>query len=111
MDVDLFEFFLSLPAEVKFPDRGNKTLVRGLLRGRVPDEILNRRDKTVFDEALLERIEWATMRAVLVSPSYRVAGIDYELLASRLQQERFDSVQEYAWARNLTATHMFLSQW
>ena len=110
-DVDLFEFFLSLPAEVKFPDRGNKSLVRRLLRGHVPDEILDRRDKTVFDDSVLQQIDWGTLQTTLLKPSHRISGIDYELLGSRLEQRRIDTVQEYAWARNLAASHMFLSQW
>ncbi len=110
-DVDLFEFFLSLPAEVKFPDGVNKSLVRKLLAGRVPDEILDRRDKTVFDEALLGDIDYATLRAFLVNPTYRMPGIDYEQLSQRLHDGTFESVHEYGWARDLAAVHAFLSQW
>src|SRR5207253_1742620 len=35
-DIDLWEFFLSLPAEVKYPDLRSKTLIRQPLRRRVP---------------------------------------------------------------------------
>ena len=35
-DIDLWEFFLSLPAEIKYPDLRSKTLLRQLLRGRDP---------------------------------------------------------------------------
>ena len=79
-DVDLFEFFLGLPAEQKFPDTQGKSLVKRFLRGRVPDAILDRRDKTVFDEALLAQIDYATLRRLLVDPPYRLAGVDYEAL-------------------------------
>ena len=35
-DIDLWEFFLSLPAEIKYPDLRSKTLLRKLLRGGFP---------------------------------------------------------------------------
>ena len=39
-DLDLVEFFLSLPAEQKFPDTHFKSLLRSFLRGRLPDALL-----------------------------------------------------------------------
>ena len=49
-----FALFLSLPAEAKHPDSNYKGLVRRLLRGRVPDEILDRTQKTVFNDSILK---------------------------------------------------------
>jgi len=109
-DIDLWEFFLSLPAEQKFPDLRPKGLVRDLLRGRVPDEILDRQDKTVFDEASLAEIDYATLRRFLAAPEYRVAGVDYKLLNERLMAEHL-GVVDYSWARNLANVHAFLAQW
>jgi asparagine synthase (glutamine-hydrolysing) len=109
-DVDLWEFFLSLPAEQKFPDLRQKALVRNLLRGRVPDEILDRKDKTVFDAAALAQVDYATLRRYLVAPPHRLAGVDYDLLARRLDSGRL-SVVELGWARNLATAHAFLAQW
>jgi asparagine synthetase B (glutamine-hydrolysing) len=109
-DVDLWEFFLSLPAEVKFPETRSKTLVRGLLRGRLPDEILDRRDKTVFDEALLAEIDYTTLRGWLETPEHRLAGVDYDQLGERLRREKLELV-DYSWTMSLAAVHAFLSQW
>jgi asparagine synthase (glutamine-hydrolysing) len=109
-DVDLWEFFLSLPAEIKFPDRYSKTLIRRLLRGRLPDAILDRTDKTVFNDSLLSRIDYAEMRRWLIDPQYRVAGVKYDVLAERLRREDFVLV-DYIWARDLTGAHAFLSLW
>lgn len=109
-DVDLFEFFLSLPAEVKFPDTGGKNLVRGLLRGRVPDEILDRRDRTYFNESLLADLDYATLRRYLIDPEHRFPGVDYELLADHLRREKFDAL-DFNWARQLATAHAFLAQW
>jgi asparagine synthase (glutamine-hydrolysing) len=109
-DIDLWEFFLSLPAEQKFPDLRAKGLVRDLLVGRVPNYILDRRDKTVFDEAALAQIDYAVLHRYLVAPRHRIAGVDYELLAERIRAEKLDRI-DYAWAGNLASAHAFLAQW
>jgi asparagine synthetase B (glutamine-hydrolysing) len=109
-DIDLWEFFLSLPAEVKFPDSGSKTLVRRLLRGRVPTVILDRRDKTLFDESIMAHIDYPTLRRWLIRPDHRVAGVRYDILEERLERGRMD-LAEFMWAKDLAAVHAFLSQW
>jgi asparagine synthase (glutamine-hydrolysing) len=110
VDVDLWEFFLSLRAEVKFPDTRRKTLVRRCLRGRLPDALLDRRDKTVFGEHLLTHADYDLMRRYVVNPSHRIDGVDYEALARRLEQGDF-TLWEYCWARDLTSAHAFLASW
>jgi len=109
-DVDLWEFFLSLPAEQKFPDLRSKGLVRRLLRGRVPNEVLDRHDKTVFDEAALAEVDYPALRRYLVTPSHRLAGVDYEQLAERLDAQDLGTI-DFGWARNLANVHAFLAQW
>jgi len=109
-DVDLWEFFLSLPAEQKFPDLIPKGLVRQLLRGRVPDEILDRRDKTVFDEAALAEVDYRELRRLLSSADYRLAGVNYDILNERLRSENF-TIVDYMWASALASVHAFLAQW
>jgi hypothetical protein len=109
-DIDLWELFLSLPAEQKFPDLRPKGLVRDLLKSRLPAFILDRKDKTVFDEAALARLDYATLRRLLVNPEHRLAGVDYSQLADRIASENF-GVVDYAWAANLANVHAFLAQW
>lgn len=109
-DIDLWEFFLSLPAEVKFPDSGTKTLVRRLLRGKVPAAILDRRDKTLFDESIMAKIDYPTLRHWLIRPDHRVPGVRYDVLEERLAGERLE-LAEFMWAKDLAAVHAFLSQW
>jgi asparagine synthase (glutamine-hydrolysing) len=111
IDVDLCEFFLSLPAGVKFPAHRSKTLVRSLLRGKVPDEILNRTDKTYFNERLLARIDYPALRHWLINPKYRLRGVNYERLADRLEREDLNNIGHYKWAIDLAKSHAFLSQW
>ncbi len=107
-DVDLFEFFLGLPAEQKFPDASSKNLVRRLLKGRVPDEILQRRDKTVFDDAALANIDYSTFDRYLVDPPHRFSGVDYAMVAERLRGRSLTLV-DYNWMRQLANAHAFLA--
>lgn len=109
-DVDVFELFLSLPAEQKYPELRSKGLARRLLRGRVPAEILDREDKTVYDEAALARIDHGALRALIQAPGHRIRGVDYRLLGERLSAGNLDMV-EFGWARNLANVHAFLSLW
>jgi hypothetical protein len=108
-DLDLWQFFLSLPAEVKFPDPAAKGLLRRLLRGLVPDEILDRRDKAVFDDAMLANIDFVSLRRLLIEPSHRIEGVNYEALAERLRREEIGIV-DYIWVMRLAAVHAFLSR-
>jgi asparagine synthetase B (glutamine-hydrolysing) len=109
-DVDLWEFFLSLRAETKYPTVQRKGLVRRLLRGRVPDVILDRQDKTVFDESIAARIDHAELRRWLIDPPHRLAGVDYAELGDLLRAERLDAAG-YQWARDLAQIHAFLTLW
>jgi hypothetical protein len=109
-DVDLWEFFLSLPAEIKYPDLKSKTLIRKLLRGKVPDPILDRRTKTVFDDFVMSQIRYPVLRKYLVKPKHRLPGVHYEILASRLEREDFTLI-DWFWAKDLVRIHAFLNQW
>jgi hypothetical protein len=109
-DVDLYEFFLRLPAEVKFSATQPKQLVRGFLRGRLPDTVLERRDKTVMDEFLRAGFDYASLRYWLRGDGYRMPGVDYAKLGVRLGQEGF-GLAEYQWANDLAQVHAFVSLW
>lgn len=107
-DVDLFELFLSLPAEQKFPvDDRRKALARELLRGRVPDEIVDRRDKTVFNSAALDSVNVPGLLHWLRKPDHRFPGIDYPAMVEQLEQGRLDVIS-MTWAQNLASAHAFL---
>jgi hypothetical protein len=109
-DVDLWEFFLALPAELKFPDASSKTLVRRSLRGHVPDEILDRRDKTAFNDHMVASADFAALERLLVRPRHRLAGVNYARLAERIERRDF-TVYDHFWARDLAAVHAFLEEW
>jgi len=107
-DVDLWEFFLSLPAEVKFPDVRRKGLVRRLLRGKVPDVVLDRHDKTVFDASMMARIDYGALRKWLIHTEVRIDGVDYRTLHEHLRREDLQLV-DFVWAKDLAAVHAFLA--
>jgi hypothetical protein len=106
-DIDLWEFFLSLPAEVLYPDTTPKSFIRQTMRGLLPDEILDRKDKTVFDENVLATAPWDRLYQRLSSPDVRIAGIDYELLRDRIHARILQPV-ELVWAFDLATVHAFL---
>jgi asparagine synthase (glutamine-hydrolysing) len=107
-DVDLWRFFLSLPADQKFPNTRRKGLVKHLLRGKVPDEILDQRRKVVFDESIMARIEYPELRRWLLRPEHCFRGVDYRGLAGALERQDLD-LSGYLWAKDLAIAHAFLS--
>ena len=107
-DIDLWEFFLSLRGETKFPDYRMKGFVRNALRGDVPDEILDRRDKTYANrwfEAMA--LDYPALRHWLSDPSHRVSGVDYAALGEQLEREEMP-LSHYLWAKDLATVHAFL---
>jgi len=110
-DVDLWEFFLRLPAETKYPDlRPRKLLVRRLLRGKVPDAILDRAEKTVYGDAEMRWIDYRLLRELLRHPEERIAGVDYDRLGRHLEDEDLPA-RDFRYIRNLAAIHIFLEEW
>lgn len=109
-DVDLWEFFLSLRAEVKFPMLRWKALARQALRGVIPDEILDRPKKTLFDDHVMRQIDYPTLERLLVKPRHRIDGVDYDVLAERIERREM-AFHEWIRARDLARIHAFLNAW
>jgi asparagine synthase (glutamine-hydrolysing) len=108
-DIDLWEFFLGLRAETKYPDRFVKGLVRKAMEGHVPAEILTRRDKTLFDAHSLATVDYPALRRWILGTKHRVGGVDYDLLRTRLEREELN-IGEVKRARDLARIHVFLEQ-
>lgn len=106
-DVDLWEFFLSLPAEQKVETPGSKQLVRGLLRGKVPDVILDRSDKTGFDESITARIDYHELKRRLTNPIFLMPGVSHHTLLDRLERRNLNA-HDYMWAKDLAAVYAFV---
>jgi asparagine synthase (glutamine-hydrolysing) len=109
-DVDLVEYVLTLPAEVKFPALRTKPLLRAAMRGLLPDALIDRKDKTLFNAFSEAKADYETLRQLLLAPSYQFAGVDYAYLATRLQEQSMPA-WELRWARTLARLHAFLNQW
>lgn len=110
-DVDLWEFFLSLRAETKYPDvRPSKLLVRQLLRGKVPDEILDRREKTVLDDNVMKLIDYGILGKVFFESPERLPGVDYARLSEHLTRQDLPA-RDFRYVRILAAIHVFLDEW
>jgi asparagine synthase (glutamine-hydrolysing) len=110
VDLDLWEFVLSLPAEIKFPDAVPKSLLRGSVRGRLPDELLDRRDKTYFNDFALRTADYEGIRRLTVESELRIGGVDYAALEQRVEARDMDVV-ELLWAYDLARAHAFLGLW
>lgn len=107
-DVDVVEFFLRLPAQVKYPGPGRKLLMKKLMRGRVPDPILDRTDKTLFDEAIEAGIDYELLDDLLKGDEL-IPGVDYRGLREKLARRDLELV-EYMWAKDLAALHVFVRE-
>ena len=110
-DVDVWEFFLSLPAEVQFPDYRMKGFARNALRGDVADEILDRRDKTYMDRWFEEMgVDYPAVRHWVTKGDFHISGVDYARLHEELDRETMP-LAHYLWARDLAAVHAFIDLW
>jgi asparagine synthase (glutamine-hydrolysing) len=111
-DVDLWEFFLSLPAEVKFPDLNNvsKRLIRDTVRGRLPDEIVDRRRKTYFDDHILGTVDYAALKRYVLGTEFRMQGVDYSRLGEAIDRREM-SLGDVVVAYDLARAHAFMGLW
>ncbi|HZI29674.1 MAG TPA: asparagine synthase-related protein [Gemmatimonadaceae bacterium] len=107
-DIDLWEFFLSLRAEVKFPVLQWKALARQALRGVIPDEILDRPRKTLFDDHVMRQVDYPTLERLLVRPTYRMKDVNYDVLAERIERREL-GFHEWLRARELARIHAFVN--
>jgi asparagine synthase (glutamine-hydrolysing) len=110
VDVDLWELVLSLPAEIKFPDALPKSLLRESVRGRLPDELLDRSDKTFFNDFALRTADYEGIRRWALGSELRIEGVDYALLEARVDAREM-GVVELLWAYDLARAHAFLGLW
>jgi asparagine synthase (glutamine-hydrolysing) len=80
------------------------------LRGILPDEILDRKRKTLFNDHVMTQVDYPTLKRLLVNPRHRLPAVDYTRLAQRIEQQdmnRFD----WFWAKDLAWIHAFLNAW
>jgi hypothetical protein len=109
-DVDLWEFFVGLPAEVKFPGAQSKQLLRGLIGDRLPASVVHRRDRTVLDEFVQRSFDYASLGRWIGAGEFRMPGVDYSAVRRRLDRGQLAN-HEYESIKDLAQVHAFLSNW
>lgn len=106
VDRDLWDFLIGLPVHVKFPEAATKSMVRRAMRGFVPDAILDRTDKTVFEEDSMQRIPYDWLLETLDDPEFRLPGVRYPELLAALAERRINH-WESNMAAMLASIHLF----
>ena len=81
-----------------------------MLRGIVPDEILDRRKKTLFNDHSMTQVDYPTLTRLLVRPRHRMAWVNYDTLARRIEKREFNRF-DWFWATDLARIHAFLNAW
>jgi hypothetical protein len=72
--------------------------------------ILDRRDKTVFNDYMRTHIDYETLRHFIFEGEYRMPGVAYPKLSERLEHKDFKLI-DWIWANDLARVHAFLSLW
>ena len=67
-DIDLIEFVLSLPPEMKYKQRTIKWILRKAMDGVLPNKIKNRQDKAEFSEILYQQTDACDVDMLLSNP-------------------------------------------
>jgi asparagine synthase (glutamine-hydrolysing) len=78
LDVDLIELVLGLPPHLAFDSRLDRALLRGAMRGLLPERVRLREDKVFFDPLLLASLTGPDRRAVartLTGASLELGGL------------------------------------
>ena len=109
-DLDLWEYFLSLPARLKQGDPVRKAIVRRAVRGRLPDLVLDRTDKTGFTEDVQQRVNYPALKKWILETDYRMKGIDYEIVGRKIEGGSLPIVEVNA-LNYLAGVHAFVNLW
>ena len=67
-DLELVEFALSLPPEMKYKQRTIKWILRKAMNGILPDKIRDRKDKAEFSEVITQQIDAINLGVLLDEP-------------------------------------------
>lgn len=65
LDIDLIEFVLSLPPEMKYKNRTIKWILRKTMDGILPDKIRHRKDKAEFSQLIYQQINAIDLNMIL----------------------------------------------
>jgi hypothetical protein len=104
-DVDLVEFFLGLPPEVKFVGGIRKGLVRRSFP-ELPETVMGRSYKPHFDDVSSAGAEPADLAAALGRLPRALPGVDWDALAARGRDGAIPGQEVATIVRVLQADHL-----
>src|SRR5438067_990030 len=84
------------------------SVARAVSRKKPPFQVS--RAPAWLDKAHIHRSVSGELRRLLDGPQWRMPVVDYRLLDERIAAQDMD-VAEFIWAKDLAATHAFLSLW
>lgn len=82
-DLQLVEFALSLPPEMKYQKRTIKWILRKSMDGVLPDKIKNRMDKAEFSELIMQQIDAIDLDTLLNDPYIVKLGLIKQSLVNK----------------------------
>ncbi|MDM5263036.1 asparagine synthase-related protein [Sulfurovum sp. XTW-4] len=94
-DLELVEFALSLPPEMKYKQRTIKWILRKAMDGILPDKIRDRKDKAEFSEPIRQQIDAIDLGALLDDPYIVKLGLIEQSLIDKYRQEYEDKTIKY----------------
>ncbi len=94
-DLELVEFALSLPPEMKYKQRTIKWILRKAMNGILPDKIRDRKDKAEFSELLTQQIDAIDLGTLLDDPYIVKLGLIEQSLIDQYRKEYEDKTIKY----------------
>ncbi|UPT77275.1 asparagine synthase-related protein [Sulfurovum sp. XGS-02] len=94
-DLELVEFALSLPPEMKYKQRTIKWILRKAMDGILPDKIRDRKDKAEFSELIMQQIDAIDLGALLEEPYIVKLGLIEQSLIDQYRKEYEDKTIKY----------------
>lgn len=94
-DIDLVEFALSLPPEMKYQRRTIKWILRKAMDGILPDKIRDRKDKAEFSEVLMQQIDTIDLARLLDDAYIVKLGMIEQIEIDNYRQEYENKTLKY----------------
>ena len=94
-DLELVEFSLSLPPEMKYKKRTIKWILRKAMDGILPDKIKERKDKAEFSELITQQIDAIDLSALLDDPYIVKLGLIEQSIIDKHRKEYENKTAKY----------------
>jgi len=94
-DLELVEFALSLPPEMKYKEGTIEWILRKAMKGILPDKINNRTDKAEFSELLIQQIDAIDLNELFDDPYIVKLGLMEQSVIDSYRKEYEDKTVKY----------------